>query len=268
MTVDFGGPSQTDGATVVMPVAPCFLLQATSRPRWRRKTKRSPRTPGIRSRRYSRPSKTFDHLERVDREQRHGAERRKPRADPEHQRNRHRGFRNGSDVDPYLGRVETSLGKKARGRRRHRAGYKFPHHVRKEKQAADDPEDVQPVGEIKILGLDTEIFFCRSHLAHRPANAGLRLQSRLQIDWRTVGASAHHKKSDAPFSAPDQFDRRPRFSTPPFATCRYATLGALLRELRWKNSAWLATAETIAGWNGFEIRNAGSGRSPVRKRSG
>src|ERR1700739_3928225 len=47
-----------------------------------------------------------------------------------------------------------------------------------------------------------------------------------------------------------------------------ATLGARLRELRWKNSAWLATADTIAGWNGFEIRNAGSGRSPVRKRSG
>ncbi len=41
-----------------------------------------------------------------------------------------------------------------------------------------------------------------------------------------------------------------------------------LRELRWKNSAWLATADTIAGWNGFEIKNAGSGRSPVRKRSG
>lgn len=41
-----------------------------------------------------------------------------------------------------------------------------------------------------------------------------------------------------------------------------------LREFRWKNSAWLATAETIAGWNGFDIRNAGSGRSPVRKRSG
>src|SRR5262245_53233484 len=47
-----------------------------------------------------------------------------------------------------------------------------------------------------------------------------------------------------------------------------AALGARLRELRWKNSAWLATADTIAGWNGFEIRNAGSGRSPVRKRSG
>src|ERR1700676_4224057 len=48
----------------------------------------------------------------------------------------------------------------------------------------------------------------------------------------------------------------------------YATLGVRLRELRWKNSAWLATADTMAGWNGFEIRNAGSGRSPVRKRSG
>ena len=47
-----------------------------------------------------------------------------------------------------------------------------------------------------------------------------------------------------------------------------AARGARLRELRWKNSAWLATADTIAGWNGFEIRKAGSGRSPVRKRSG
>src|ERR1700756_1209721 len=43
-----------------------------------------------------------------------------------------------------------------------------------------------------------------------------------------------------------------------------AALGARLRELRWKNSAWLATAETMAGWNGLEIKNAGSGRSPVR----
>ena len=47
-----------------------------------------------------------------------------------------------------------------------------------------------------------------------------------------------------------------------------AARGARLRELRWKNRAWLATAETIAGWNGLEIKNAGSGRSPVRKRSG
>ena len=47
-----------------------------------------------------------------------------------------------------------------------------------------------------------------------------------------------------------------------------AARDARLRELRWKNSAWLATAETIARWNGFEIRNAGSGRSPVRKRYG
>src|SRR5665811_1377473 len=73
------------------------------------------------------------------------------------------------------------------------------------------------------------------------------------------------KKSGALFSAPDLFQCK---------MCRaalgraYATRGARLRELRWKNSAWLATADTIAGWNGFEIRKAGSGRSPVRKRSG
>jgi hypothetical protein len=40
------------------------------------------------------------------------------------------------------------------------------------------------------------------------------------------------------------------------------------RALRPKNSAWLATAETTASWNGLAIRNAGSGRCPVRKRSG
>src|SRR6202161_2676465 len=47
-----------------------------------------------------------------------------------------------------------------------------------------------------------------------------------------------------------------------------AARGARLRELRWKNSAWLATADTIAGWNGFEIRNAGSGPSPGWQRLG
>lgn len=40
------------------------------------------------------------------------------------------------------------------------------------------------------------------------------------------------------------------------------------RAVCWKNSAWLMTAETFAGWNGFAMRKAGSGRSPVRKRSG
>jgi hypothetical protein len=68
------------------------------------------------------------------------------------------------------------------------------------------------------------------------------------------------RKSGAPQSAPDFFNAT--------AAQLAATRGVRLRELRWKNSAWLATAETIAGWNGFEIRNAGSGRSPVRKRSG
>ena len=58
------------------------------------------------------------------------------------------------------------------------------------------------------------------------------------------------------------------FAMPHSSDQEAAARGARLREFRWKNNAWLATAETIAGWNGFEIRNAGSGRSPVRKRSG
>jgi hypothetical protein len=71
-----------------------------------------------------------------------------------------------------------------------------------------------------------------------------------------------HKGPAAPIA------RRARCSLQPGANYDAAALGIRLRELRWKNSAWLATAETIAGWNGLDIRNAGSGRSPVRKRSG
>jgi hypothetical protein len=37
--------------------------------------------------------------------------------------------------------------------------------------------------------------------------------------------------------------------------------------LRSKNNAWLKIADTIAGSYGFAIKNAGSGRSPVKKRS-
>ncbi len=47
----------------------------------------------------------------------------------------------------------------------------------------------------------------------------------------------------------------------------------IARLLRWtalrsKNSAWLTSAETVDCWYGLETRKAGSGRSPVRKRSG
>src|SRR5258705_8548021 len=76
-----------------------------------------------------------------------------------------------------------------------------------------------------------------------------------------VERPTNKEKSGAPCSAPDQ-------STSKNSDQLAAARGARLRELRWKNSAWLATAETIAGWNGFEIRNAGSGRSPGRKRPG
>lgn len=49
----------------------------------------------------------------------------------------------------------------------------------------------------------------------------------------------------------------------------YGTLPRSRRAaFRSKNNAWLMTADTIAGWKGLVNRNAGSGRSPVRKRSG
>ncbi len=35
-----------------------------------------------------------------------------------------------------------------------------------------------------------------------------------------------------------------------------------------QDAAPAETAETFAGWNGLAMRKAGSGRSPVRKRSG
>jgi CheY-like chemotaxis protein len=51
--------------------------------------------------------------------------------------------------------------------------------------------------------------------------------------------------------------------------CRSIVFQAALRlALRSKNSAWLIAALTASGSNGFVRRNAGSGRSPVRKRSG
>jgi hypothetical protein len=52
--------------------------------------------------------------------------------------------------------------------------------------------------------------------------------------------------------------------------CRRQPIARFLRwtALRSKNSAWLTRAETVDCWYGLETRKAGSGRSPVRKRSG
>jgi hypothetical protein len=54
------------------------------------------------------------------------------------------------------------------------------------------------------------------------------------------------------------------------AACDHQLIARFLRctALRSKNSAWLTSAETVDCWYGLETRNAGSGRSPVRKRSG
>ena len=106
----------------------------------------------------------------------------------------------------------------------------------------------------------------------------LRLQRvrcmRYERRIRWSSSAANDKKSPAYLAArriKSPFAGfRPLVTTQaPFLLCYAAgAFDVRLRELRWKNSAWLATADTIAGWNGFEIRNAGSGRSPVRKRSG
>jgi protein TonB len=94
-----------------------------------------------------------------------------------------------------------------------------------------------------------------------------KVNSKIQGICRGCRVAMAAKRNGAPLSAPFLHSRRWHLPRRRFAYAAGA-LGVRLRELRWKNSAWLATAETIAGWNGFEIRNAGSGRSPVRKRSG
>jgi hypothetical protein len=54
------------------------------------------------------------------------------------------------------------------------------------------------------------------------------------------------------------------------AVCGRQPIARFLRwtALRSKNNAWLTSAETVDCWYGLETRKAGSGRSPVRKRSG
>ena len=101
---------------------------------------------------------------------------------------------------------------------------------------------------------------------------GLAVRGETWIDVRCRGVLFSCRVAVAALCAgqrnPARFGLRAGSKTRSKVVQDAAALGARLRELRWKNSAWLATAETIAGWNGFEIRKAGSGRSPVRKRSG
>jgi len=61
--------------------------------------------------------------------------------------------------------METGLGEEAGRPRRHRAGCEFPKNVREKKQPTNDPDDVQPVGEIEIAGLNPEVI---SRWPHRP----------------------------------------------------------------------------------------------------
>src|SRR5437899_4191610 len=102
-----------------------------------------------------------------------------------------------------------------------------------------------------------------------PGHLRLSCFSKKGVDGRDKpGHDGKGKASSAPQTKIRRAFQRAGSVRPANIDQADAARGARLRELRWKNSAWLATAETIAGWNGFEIRNAGSGRSPVRKRSG
>jgi hypothetical protein len=88
----------------------------------------------------------------------------------------------------------------------------------------------------------------------------------------TAGKNKHSITRGAVFRPADLLVNRPRRkkgdARRPF--CRRQPIARLLRwtALRSKNSAWLTSAETVDCWYGLETRKAGSGRSPVRKRSG
>ncbi len=87
---------------------------------------------------------------------------------------------------------------------------------------------------------------------------------RLRPFLRAVGArrsTGSGKRTAGRISRPRQLQERNFIED--YATCR-----SRRRALRPKKSAWLATAETTASWKGLAMRNAGSGRWPVRKRSG
>lgn len=66
--------------------------------------------------------------------------------------------------------------------------------------------------------------------------------------------------------------RRPRQKNPQraagFDDGKTPVQAALRPARRSKNSAWLIAAFTASGWKGLVMRKAGSGRSPVSKRSG
>src|SRR2546428_11437164 len=87
-----------------------------------------------------------------------------------------------------------------------------------------------------------------------------RLQLRLALDfssaWPASAALAAPAINALALGAVDAACRGRQL-------CSYAVTRRPRRfAVRSKNSAWLATAETVAGWNGLAIRNAGPGRPP------
>ena len=102
---------------------------------------------------------------------------------------------------------------------------------------------------------------CVNELPHPliPADAGIpTLPNCRDIQWAEAGSPRPRGRAGGEAGVLICFFHRPYT----------AARRSLRRALRSKNSAWLMTAETAEGWNGLAIKKAGSGRSPVRNRSG
>ena len=106
----------------------------------------------------------------------------------------------------------------------------------------------------------------------RPAWAGGRFSNAQPDQWREAAGTGSTEAEAEGFRKNGRAGSRETIRLPaqdPGKSWSYAITRRWPRvALRWKNSAWLTTADTVAGWNGLAIRKAGSGRCPVRKRSG
>ncbi len=129
----------------------------------------------------------------------------------------------------------------------------------------------------RFLSSSTDVIPGRRRRARNPpAMRGARLElSRRGQSW--IPGSAPRPRNDGrgvvcALRDAENARRAPLPGAAPFVQTAglksQAERASRRRALCWKNSAWLMTAETLAGWNGLAMRKAGSGRSPVRKRSG
>jgi hypothetical protein len=98
--------------------------------------------------------------------------------------------------------------------------------------------------------------------------AGLAPRPRVNLKVRGASLPPSRTLSKLPASTSRRFrsDAQARAQVIYRGAPASATMGRPAR--RSKKSAWLMVARTVSAWKGFVMRNAGSGFSPVSKRSG